>query len=60
VGDVYNAGDTKDQGKPNGKKGEYAPTDETAYDDVKNETHISSLPQDIKTTYPLDDRWRVG
>jgi hypothetical protein len=43
VGDVYDAGDTKDQGKPNGKKGVYTPTDETTYDDVENETHMTSL-----------------
>jgi hypothetical protein len=42
VSDVYDAGYAKDKRKPNGKKGEYAPTDETANDDVDNEIHISS------------------
>jgi hypothetical protein len=42
VGDVYDSGYTEDKGKPNGEKGEYTPTDETAYDDVDNETHMTS------------------
>jgi hypothetical protein len=43
MGDVYDASNTKDKGKPDGKKGEYTPADETADEDVENETHISSL-----------------
>jgi hypothetical protein len=42
VGDVYDAGYAEDQGKSNSKKGEYTPTDETANDDVENETHMTS------------------
>jgi hypothetical protein len=42
MGDIYDAGNTKDKGKPNGEKGVYTPTDETAYDDVQNESHIPS------------------
>jgi len=45
VGDVYDAGNTKDERKSNGEKGEYTPADETAHDDVENETHIPSLPR---------------
>jgi len=45
VGDVYDTGDTKDEGKPNGEKGVNTPTDETADDDVNNKNHITSLPQ---------------
>jgi hypothetical protein len=37
---VYDAGNAKDKGKPDGEKGEYTPTDETAHDDVQNEIHI--------------------
>jgi hypothetical protein len=48
VGDVYDTGYTKDKGKPNGKKGEYTPTDETANDDVENEIHILSLHRFVK------------
>jgi hypothetical protein len=43
VGDIYDSGYTKDEGKADGEKGVYTPTDETAYDDVDNETHIPSL-----------------
>jgi hypothetical protein len=42
VGNVYDTGYTKDKGKPNSKKGVYTPTDETANDDVDNETHNTS------------------
>jgi hypothetical protein len=42
VGNVYDAGYTEDKGKPNGEKGEYTPTDETAYNNVDNETHMTS------------------
>jgi hypothetical protein len=42
MGDVYDAGYTKDKGKPNGEKGKYTPADETAYDDVDNEIHMTS------------------
>ena len=42
VGDVYDTGDAEDQRKPDSEKGEYAPTDETAYDDVQKKTHVSS------------------
>jgi hypothetical protein len=42
MGDVNDAGYTKDQGKPNGEKGEYTPTDETTDNDVDNETHMTS------------------
>jgi hypothetical protein len=43
VCDVYNAGYTKDQGKPNGEESEYTSTNETTDDDIQNKTHISSL-----------------
>jgi hypothetical protein len=43
MSDVYNAGNTKDERKPNGEKSVYTPTDEAAYDDVQNESHIPSL-----------------
>jgi hypothetical protein len=46
VGNVYDAGYTEDKGKPNGEKGEYTPTDETAYDDVQNQSH--KTPRHIK------------
>jgi hypothetical protein len=42
VGDVYDAGDTKDKGKPNGKKGEYTPADKSAYDNVEDKIHWPS------------------
>jgi hypothetical protein len=45
VGDVYDSGYTEDKGKPNGEKGEYTPTDETAYNNVDNETHMTSQPR---------------
>jgi hypothetical protein len=51
VGDVYDSGDTKDQGKPNGEKGVYTPTDETADDDVDNETHMTSNSNYQKILY---------
>jgi hypothetical protein len=41
VGDIYDTGYPKDKGKPNSKKGEYAPANETANDDIDNETHMT-------------------
>jgi hypothetical protein len=41
MGDVYDAGNTKDKRKPNSKKGEYTPADETTHDDVDNKTHMT-------------------
>jgi hypothetical protein len=55
VGDVYDSGYTEDKGKPNGEKGVYTPTDQTADEDVYNESHISSLPQYIETTCAFDN-----
>jgi hypothetical protein len=55
MGDVYDAGYTKNQGKPNSKEGEYTPTDETAYNNVDNETHMTSSPQDIDLGYSILD-----
>jgi hypothetical protein len=43
MGDVYDAGNTKNKGKPDGKQGEYTPADETANNDVEKEIHILSL-----------------
>jgi hypothetical protein len=48
MGDVYDAGNTKDKGKPDGKKGEYTPTDEAANDDVDNETHMTPWDRIVK------------
>jgi hypothetical protein len=42
VSDVYDTGNAKDEGKPNGEKSIYTSTDETAHDDVQNESHIHS------------------
>jgi len=42
VGDVYDAGYTEDEGESDSEQSEYAPTDETAYDDVYNEIHMTS------------------
>jgi hypothetical protein len=47
VGDVYDAGYTKDKGKPNGDGGAYAPTDETDHDDVYDESYITSVARRI-------------
>jgi hypothetical protein len=41
VGDIYDAGHTEDKGKTNGEKGEYTPTNETAYNDVYNKCHMT-------------------
>jgi hypothetical protein len=45
MGDIYDAGNTKDKGKPDGEKSVYTPTDEAAHDNVENEAHIPSLPR---------------
>jgi len=42
MGDVNDAGYSKDKRKSNGEKGEYTPANETAYDNVNNETHMTS------------------
>jgi hypothetical protein len=48
MGDVYDAGDTKDKRKPDGKKGEYTPADQTAHDDVQKEIHSPLLHRFVK------------
>jgi hypothetical protein len=40
MGDVYDAGYAKDKAKSYGQKSVNAPADETANDDVQNESHI--------------------
>jgi hypothetical protein len=42
VGEVNDAGYSKDKGEPNGKKGVYTPAYEAAHDDVYNEIHVIS------------------
>jgi hypothetical protein len=55
VGDVYDAGYTEDKGKPNGEKCVYTPTNETAYDDVYNESHYyPSTSENMETARPFE------
>jgi hypothetical protein len=69
VGDVYDAGNTKDQGKPDSEKGECAPTDETAQDDIDYKIHKAPRPGKqhlhvngkVKVEYSMDDEpWTMN
>jgi hypothetical protein len=48
MGDVNDAGYSKDKRKSNSEKGEYTPANETAYNNVDNETHTTPSHQNIK------------
>jgi hypothetical protein len=55
VGDVYDSGYTEDKGKPNGEKGVYTPTDQTAYNNVYHESHYyPSTSENMETARPFE------
>jgi hypothetical protein len=44
VSEVYDTGYAEDKGKPDSEKGKCTPADQAAYDDIYNETHLTSFP----------------